>query len=100
MDTDDSSSSSSNIIIGSSIQLRFGNNNIFNKFIKSKCTTTTGNCDNWEAATDLYTTISAPAQPIQPLLVISGADSIGKCDTLTLDFSLSIGKAGRPWAWG
>merc|ERR1711871_1159362 len=69
----------------------------FYKFIKAKCTNTNNNCDHWDAATDLYTTISAPLQPLQPLLGISGADSLGSCDTLTLDLSSSTGKAGRPW---
>ena len=81
------------------MHLRYGESNIFNKFIKAKCISSNSNCDKWDAATDLYTTIRAPPQPLQPSLSISGANILGPCDTLTLDLTSSTGKAGRPWGY-
>ena len=41
--------------------------------------------------------MSAPLNPLQPVLSITAAETLGPCDSLKIDFSSCTGKAGRPW---
>jgi len=71
---------------------------IVNNVIRGECLPLTKvACEQYPAASNLKATILAPRNPIVPVPVLSTASTIGACDSINIDPSLTSGDLGRPW---
>lgn len=72
---------------------------LYSDTVQALCTDSVTLCSNWILyAASLTLRVQAPATPTAPTVVVSGPGSVGSCSPILLDFSNSIGSAGRPWA--
>jgi len=68
--------------------------------LEPACPSTTTDCSAYplNANTSNPVTLAAPASPIKPTASVSTASSIGGCDDIVLDPTLSVGSGGRAWS--
>ena len=76
---------------GDSLQLQ-------SNVIKAQCLQASiSDCSNYLYSSPTTVIISAPSNPIAPVVSLFGPTSISSCDDLVLDPTTSLGKAGRNW---
>jgi hypothetical protein len=81
--------------LSDSNQFDIGNSIIINGgIISNKCNE---NCNLYPRTSTTNLIISLPIHPISPNIIISSANSIGRCMDLLIDLSLSRGYCGRSW---
>jgi hypothetical protein len=64
--------------------------------IKAACPASV-NCANWTFSPTTKVYISAPAQLLAPIVMISAPTVVGTCTDVTVDISSSTGSGGRSW---
>ena len=69
------------------------------KTIRASCNTpfTEATCASWGTVAPTPVLVRPPASPIDPVVAISGPQTIGPCDAPVFDFSASTGSGGREW---
>jgi hypothetical protein len=77
-----------------------GNITLLPNVVTAKCTDyarAAGRCASYSHTPSGTVLVSAPIAPTAPAVVISAPSAIGGCNSLTLDFTSSLGAARRPW---
>ena len=78
------------VSVGSAVSLIGGQ-------IRAACSTGR-DCSTYNATEEVTVVVLAPQHPPHPRMVISGAETVGPCQNVTLDFSETSGHGGRPFA--
>jgi hypothetical protein len=65
--------------------------------LKARCNQLATICAKYVSVPASVVTLSAPATPLTPVVVLSMASTLAGCNSLTVDLSASSGSGGRAW---
>ena len=71
--------------------------NIIPNNITAMCSKNQTKCNLWTSVSPVTVAVTLPTNPLKPSVVISAPHFLGKCSSLTIDLSNSVGSARRPW---
>jgi len=79
--------------IGDSILVR-------DNVLRAKCPAlaTAAECEKWETASGVQSTLMSPLNPVSPVVSLSAPAELSHCKSYTLDLTASSGSGGRAWS--